>query len=365
MRYSITLLSLLITGLLYAQPDTLVPADGPYLSYEEDGTLLAQWAWPEERRRGSAVFSADTVALPTFRTFRPEMIQADRVFQRESKISFKDVKKLAVVSDIHGQYDVFRKLLTTHGVMDEHQRWAFGEGHFVIVGDIFDRGPQVTEILWLVHNLQLEAEQAGGRVHFLLGNHETMIMDGDVRYINERYLVTGGLLRTPYQKFFDAGTYLGRWLRSRPLAVEINGIAFVHGGISTDLIRVVRTLTDINNLYHDNVIDNEYGTEISNTHRIKLLEGRSGPLWYRGYFMDKGFEAKDMARILKKLRIHRMIVGHTSFTAIQPFFDGKLIAVDSSIKFGSMGEILLIEDGDFIRGGLLGERTPLFLTGMR
>ncbi len=54
-----------------------------------------------------------------------------------------------------------------------------------------------------------------------------------------------------------------------------------------------------------------------------------------------------------------MIVGHTSFDAVKSFFNGKVLAVDSSIKFGSMGEILLVNDGRFKRGTLLGEKIEL------
>jgi len=84
------------------------------------------------------------------------------------------------MSDVHGQYNAARELLLNAEVIDENNRWVCGEGHLVIVGDIFDRGPDVTPTLWLIHNLQQEAERAGGRVHFLLGNHETMILGNDV-----------------------------------------------------------------------------------------------------------------------------------------------------------------------------------------
>ena len=60
-----------------------------------------------------------------------------------------------------------------------------------------------------------------------------------------------------------------------------------------------------------------------------------------------------------------MVVGHTSFDAVKSFFNGKVIAVDSSIKFGSMGEVLLVEDGELLRGTLLGERLPLEETRKR
>ena len=357
------LLSLLCPALGFAQMD--VPfADGPYLNYDDEGTLLVQWAWPEEKRTGSAEWSDDVQAeLPPFKAFRVDAVSPGRKFERDQQVSFSGVENIAVVSDIHGQFDVIRKVLLSHGIIDEDLHWTFGKGHFVVVGDVFDRGGQVTEALWLIHNLQQEAKAAGGRVHFLLGNHETMVMDRDVRYVNKRYMLTSGLLQIPYYDLYGPSSYLGQWLRSLPLTIRINDMVFVHGGFSKDLLREVKGLKNINNLYHKYLIDARPGIIQENVQSLDLLKGRDGPLWYRGYFLDKELEEKDIDRILKRVDASRMIVGHTSFQAIRTFFNGKVLAVDSSMKFGSMGEVLLIEDGKFVRGGLLGERVDLFEDG--
>jgi diadenosine tetraphosphatase ApaH/serine/threonine PP2A family protein phosphatase len=358
------LLCLIAPVIGFAQTDTSL-VDGPYLNYDAEGKLIVQWAWPEEKKMGSTPWSDDVEAkLPPFPAFRPETIVPGRKFVRNPKISFRDVEKIAVVSDIHGQFDVIRKVLISHGVIDEDLHWAFGKGHFVVVGDIFDRGDQVTETLWLIHNLQHEAKKAGGRVHFLLGNHETMVMDRDVRYVHKRYMITSGLLGTPYYDLYGPKSYLGQWLRSLPLTVRINDMVFVHGGFSKELLQKVSSLKGINNLYHNYLIDAKpANVPEEKLEQLDLLAGRAGPLWYRGYFLDRDYEEKDINRILKRVGAKRIIVGHTSFKAIRTFFSGKVLAVDSSMKFGAMGEVLLIEDGEFIRGGLLGERVGLFDRG--
>ncbi len=48
----------------------------------------------------------------------------------------------------------------------------------MFAGDMFDRGDQVTECLWLVYALEETAKAAGGYVHFILGNHELMNLQG-------------------------------------------------------------------------------------------------------------------------------------------------------------------------------------------
>lgn len=356
-------LSIILPSLGFAQTDTLL-IDGPYLNYDSVGKLQIGWAWPEEKKSASVEWSDDVAAeLPTFRAFDVDAIDPGRQFERDPQISFSGVENIAVVSDIHGQFDVLRRLLLSHDIIDENLHWTYGTGHFVIVGDVFDRGGQVTEALWLIYNLQQEAKVAGGRVHFLLGNHETMIMDRDVRYLNKRYLITSGLLRLPYYKLYGPNAYLGRWLRSLPLTVQINDMVFVHGGLSKELLREVHSLKKINDLYHKYLIDSKPEFAATSAESLALLKGENGPLWYRGYFLDRDLEEKDIDRILKRLSVKKMVVGHTSFKAIRTFFEGKVIAVDSSMKFGSMGEVLLVEDGHFVRGSLLGARLELFEEG--
>ncbi|MEM9258352.1 MAG: metallophosphoesterase [Bacteroidota bacterium] len=334
--------------------------DGPYLGYEGE-ELKARWAWPEKRKSDELIWSeANLDKLPEFPGFHPESVHPDAVFRRDRQINFSGVKKIVAMSDIHGQYDVARALLHKHGVIDEDAHWIFGEGHLVIVGDVFDRGDQVNATLWMIHNLQHEAAAVGGRVHYLLGNHETMILEGDIRYLNKRYLTTTALLTTPYQNLYGPDTYLGRWLRSLPLTISINDQVFVHGGLSKDLLKEVSTLEKINDLYHKELIDVEPMVATSESPKADLLYGRNGPLWYRGYFLESDFEEKDVDRILKKVKAEKLIVGHTSFDAIKSYFNGKVLAVDSIIKFGSTGEILIIEGEDYFRGDVYGKRQPLF-----
>lgn len=354
--YRILLLSTLFSVFgahLLAQEE--VAPDGPYLVYE-DNELIAKWAWPETVKSGGVIWSEDSMTtLPEFPSFRPSYINPDQFFPRQRKANYEGIDSIAVMSDIHGQYEAARRLLINANVMNEDHHWTYGNGHLVIVGDIFDRGPTVNETLWLIYNLQQDAAAAGGKVHFLLGNHETMIMAGDVRYMHKRYLRTTALLTTPYHELYGKDTYIGRWLRSLPLTIKINNMVFVHGGFSKAMLREVASLEKINDTYHKYLIDTEVNVAVAESERLALLQGRDGPLWYRGYFLDRDFSENDITRILKKVKADRMIVGHTSFNAIKSYFNGKVIAVDSSIKFGSTGEILLVEHGELKRTTLFGE----------
>ena len=63
-----------------------------------------------------------------------------------------------------------------------------------MLGDVFDRGPNHLEILWLLYQLEAEAARAGGGVHLVLGNHEAMVLNGDLRYLNAKYADTARVL---------------------------------------------------------------------------------------------------------------------------------------------------------------------------
>lgn len=320
---------------------------------------MVHWTFPEEGRKDEARWGE---ALPTFAGFHAETFDPDRDFVRKECITYDRVKRVAALSDIHGQYPVARKLLLANGIIDENENWIFEDGHLVIVGDVFDRGDQVNAMLWLIYHLEQQAALAGGRVHFLLGNHETMVMEGDVRYVNERYLKTSSLLKTTYQNLYGQETHLGKWLRTLPLSVKVNNVVYVHGGFSSDVVKKVGGLKEINDTYHEYLMNHNPNLAAMGSSNLELLHGRNGPLWYRGYFQDRDFSRRDIDRILRKLEADHLVVGHTSFSAIKGFFGNRVFAVDSSIKFGSVGELLLIEDGIFRRGTLTGEVLDIELT---
>lgn len=117
-------------------------SDGPYVMQSETGRT-AIWVYKGETHT-QEINSKDS-----------QIIEYHGVKAKLWSNTPKEVKQLAyngnfkigAVSDIHGQYDTFIKLLKNNGVIDNQGKWSFGNGHFVVAGDMFDRGPQVTEVL--------------------------------------------------------------------------------------------------------------------------------------------------------------------------------------------------------------------------
>ncbi|CAM3000070.1 metallophosphoesterase [Shewanella loihica] len=270
--------------------------------------------------------------------------------------SYQGVDKIVALSDVHGQYEVLLQLLRRHKIIDQDNNWAFGKGHMVMTGDMFDRGPQVNEVLWFMYKLDKQAKAAGGQLHLLMGNHEQMVMRGDLRYVNDKYQTVSKLLDRPYDALYGQDSELGQWLRSKHTIVKINDTLFLHGGISQEWVDRGLTLARANSLYRENIDKSK--AELKQDELLNFLFFGNGPTWYRGYFKPD-FDTQELANILDYFKVKRIVVGHTSQTRVLGLFDNRVLAIDSSIKKGLSGELLLIEKDQLIRGQYDGSQTPL------
>ena len=106
------------------------------------------------------------------------------VVQPVSAYEVKTTSKVIAFADVHGAYDDWVSLLQEVGVVDEQLNWSGGKTHLVSVGDLIDRGPGSRQVVELLMKLDAQADKAGGAVHMTLGNHEVMVMTGDLRYVS-------------------------------------------------------------------------------------------------------------------------------------------------------------------------------------
>lgn len=337
-----------------AAPAEHVDADGPYVFRTATG-LEAAWVCKDQviRRtlpaRGEATVIAPACGYPHPLTVLPP---------RTAEIArFPATPRIVALSDIHGQYGLLVTLLRAHHVIDNEDRWALGDATLVVAGDVFDRGPQVTEAFWLLYSLQQQAAAAGGAVHFVLGNHETMVLYNDLRYVNPKYLKTAQLLGRSYPALYGPDSTIGQWLRTCPVLLRIGDTLFLHGGIAPENLDLVRGMDATNAGYQAAVgLPKEQVKAAPDTAR--LFDGKTSPIWYRGYF-DGRMDTAQVETLLEQLDLARIVVGHTSMPHVSSFHGDRIIAIDSSIKNGENGELLFIENGTLSRGLLDGSRVPL------
>jgi len=339
-------------------------------------------------------------------------------------------ERIVAVGDIHGNFDGLVSILQRAELVDAETHWIGGGATLVQTGDIFDRGLYVRELLDLLMRLQGEAESAGGRVVVLLGNHEGMNLTGFFRDVNpEIYEAFAGdkseksrkegyrsfrkywrarakaegveppvftseieskwMAAYPpgfleYMRALGPDARYGAWLRGLPVAVIIDDVLFMHGGLSPVLEgmtvdeintevaaelatydttrqymvekRMVPTTADLNSMvaaYSKQDPPDPALAGLADADRW-LIRSADGPLWFRGNAMwDEESRTAEIAELLAGIGATRMVGGHSVQDGghIQARFGGRVILIDtgmlSSVYEGGRPSALVISDGVF------------------
>ncbi|MBW2998368.1 metallophosphoesterase [Candidatus Woesearchaeota archaeon] len=324
-------------------------SDGPYIFLENE-RVVVKWIQHNELRFKIIRKNNYKIIKKKFELeFNPSWIDDLNNSKNNYTQTFSGVENLVAVSDVHGQFDLLIKLLKQHKVIDNHFNWAYDDGHLVILGDVFDRGKHVTEILWLIYKLEQQAKEKGGMVHVMMGNHELMVFNNDLRYVHEKYIKSATLMSTTYDQLFTEESFLGKWLKNKPYLVSINDMLFVHAGVSPELVEKGLSKEQINKLFINKIVGKDK-IDILADPELSLLRGKYGPLWYRGYFIKPRLPENEVDKLLKYFQANHIIVGHTSLPNIISLYHGKVIGIDSSIKLGDTGEIFIYKNDKFFRG---------------
>jgi Calcineurin-like phosphoesterase len=275
----------------------------------------------------------------------------------DSTCRFTNVERVVAVGDVHGAYDRFVEILQAAKVIDERQRWIGGRTHLVQLGDIVDRGPDSLKALDLLDSLQRDAQRAGGAVHALLGNHEVMRMLGDLRYttpgeyagftssrsaeVRDTYVEREKAGNAPTAPppplgfvemrvaFGQNGRY-GKVLRTHDAVIQIDGVLFVHGGISPAVAELPCDV--INETVHKNLtndLDQTRAKPLS-----QLVTRVDGPLWYRGLAEEPDASEPAVVDTLAKQKASAIVVGHsvTADGRVRVRYGGKVIQIDTGMQ---------------------------------
>ena len=268
--------------------------------------------------------------------------------------------RMMVLSDIEGDFKALKTMLVGGGVMDESFNWRFGNGHLVLLGDFFDRGLQVTECLWLIYKLESEAEAAGGKVHFILGNHEILNLQGNSAYVRRKYLENARLMGEDFKFWYDRNSELGRWLRTKNAIEKIGEYVFCHGGISPELAQTRLSLTEINKITRQHLGMPQ--DEILSEPARAIFDLQTGVFWYRSAAKNLASDA-EITYALQYAGAKRMVVGHTLQPDLTALYSGRVICIDlyheENLRQGFM-KTLWIEDGFCYSIDHLGTKSSLF-----
>lgn len=304
-----------------------------------------------------------------------------------AQAEWSGVERVVAVGDVHGDYDGFVEVLRAAGVIDEKDRWIAGKTHLVQTGDVPDRGPATRKVMDLLMALEKQAAKEGGQVHALIGNHEAMMLYGDLRYTTPGEFAafrTGDSEQTRAalweqesrgssndaarmkweaehplgwvehrMQFGPKGTY-GKWIRSHDAVIKINDAIYLHGGISPRYATM--PLKKINDMIAGEIRD------VTKMKEGSPVMAEDGPLWYRGLAQGEGaaMEAQ-VEQVLASFGVKHVVIGHTPTAgAVIPRFGGKVIQIDVGLSavYGGHRACLLWEGGQ-LYAVHRGEKIPL------
>jgi hypothetical protein len=334
----------------------------------------------------------------------------------ETPYAWTGIDRVVAVADLHGDFAKFIYILAHPQValIDNDLRWIGGKAHLVQLGDILDRGPQARRIIDLLMRLEKEAESAGGMVHVLLGNHEEMNITGIAldypNYVTVEQLVSflpedfrkareAGYIRSlpPEERRraeidgldveTDQGLYdfwrsiiaskdsearrayvqgfndsVGDWFIKKNSVVMINGVIYVHGGISEDISKW--PLREINTVVRSEL--QQFQAIMRDPQRMaapfkpKLVYDPDGPLWFRGLAESGRAAQAEVDRILQNMGARAMVIGHNYFSygggrspsiskEYVARFQDKVWIMDTGIagSYGGVPSALIYENGEF------------------
>lgn len=294
----------------------------------------------------------------------------------EQPCDITTTERVVAIGDVHGAYDQFVSMLRAAGLVNDRQRWTGGRARLVQTGDVLDRGADSRKVIDLLIRLEREAAAAGGRVHALVGNHEFMRLVGDWRYVSpgefkafqnsesadlrdrvhalnaeraadraraENRTFNEREYRAQFFKDFPLGYFemqrafgkdgdYGKWVRSRVAVVKINGVLFIHGGVSDKVANL-----GCQGLNAEVQRDLAAAPVPAEKITSLLSATEDGPLWYRGMASEPEATFEPMlSSILKRLDAKAVVIGHTPIANGQMTtrFGGRVVMIDTGMLGG-------------------------------
>lgn len=219
--------------------------------------------------------------------------------------------RVYVVADVHGAFDEFAATLEALKVARRSEEkfrfeWTGGSSILIMLGDLTDRGLHSKQIYDAVMDLEKKAPAQGGQLICILGNHEALLLNGQVE---EWAKTLTSHKKQHYQNTIDSFTrdgldfhhaisekgVHGQWIRNRPLFAIVNGYFFVHGGIANKPI----SRSDLAADFRDDIEKGDWKKGIFMNH--------DSVLWNRDWWKNDELIEQN----LNTLGVMGVVFGHT------------------------------------------------------
>jgi hypothetical protein len=258
-----------------------------------------------------------------------------------------------VIGDVHGHRTELVDALRAADLVDEDAAWCGGTARVWFLGDFFDRGPDGVSVVDLVMNLGEQADQAGGSVRALLGNHEILTLgmhtfgdaevpsDFGVRSFERSWRLNGGQQADQValtERHLD-------WLTGLPVLARVDDHLLMHSD-TMEYLGWGDTVDEINSAVHT------------------VLTGADIELWWDCWrrmttrYAFRGPDGPETAdKMLAVFGGSRIVHGHSVIAdqlGVPPslvdgpclYADGKVLGVDGGVFVGGPCLVVPLTDDD-------------------
>lgn len=262
--------------------------------------------------------------------------------------------RLVAIGDIHSDINAMRQVFQLAGAINANDEWIGGELTIVQLGDMIGRSDDERQVLDLIFALQQQAEQHGGKLYALIGNHEIMGARVDNQAVGPNpfpaYEGMAGLdLSDPRLEHLQpnerhrgaalmAGGPYARRLAEWPTVLQLGSTVYVHGGV---VPRWVEYGIDRINADVSAWLRGEEQFEPVSSQRV---DDSDRVMWAR-HFSSRvdSFDCQMLQLSLDLLGAERMIVAHTRHPQITAYCDQKVWVLDTGMSRAYGGQIQALE----------------------
>ncbi|KAI3426085.1 hypothetical protein D9Q98_008053 [Chlorella vulgaris] len=266
--------------------------------------------------------------------------------------------RIIAIGDIHGDLQKALSCLEMAGVLaedDGHIKWVGGDTVVVQLGDVLDRGDCEIGSVLLLRELDRQARQQGGAVYMLNGNHESLNVAGDFRYVtpgaffesaraaglSEADIAAGDQRRILQARWYlyQPGGAMARELAKNPTVLVVNDVVFAHGGLLPHHLKY--GLQRINDEVGDwmNGATRPDGTQAAPP--FPAMGDANSVQWNRTFGKERVSDYERMhmnmqlRSTLDSLNARAMVVGHTpQMSGVNCECDGRVWRVDAGMSSG-------------------------------
>ena len=163
--------------------------------------------------------------------------------------------RLFAISDIHGYYDEFQKILA-------YANFSINKDYLISCGDMIDRGKDGFQVIQWFRRYK---DVSCGRIQALYGNHEHMFLSfltGAISQKDYEYSVVGGSHTIKsYNKSNGFIDIHAKYISSLPLTLKINNVIFCHAKINENKTLDKQTPYDVLWDYHKVFFEKHYAND--------------------------------------------------------------------------------------------------------